>query len=86
LQGHDFDGLQDEITLLRVYIRRVLKHSAQAEDLASSILILQRLSTALFCLGRLVRIENMNGKNGRSEFMEEFNATLKLAQQDMGIK
>ena len=86
LDKHEFDGLQDEIILLRVYIRRVLFKSKPVDDLATSMLVLHRLSTALFCLSRMVRVQKMNAKSGNDEFMEDFSAALADAQKEMGIK
>ena len=52
-------GLEDEITLLRVYIRRVVELGAGTEDIFAALGILRVLSLAVATLNRLVKTQSV---------------------------
>jgi len=58
LDNHSFSGLKDEITLLRVYIRRVVENSYEVTDHTQTVELLRVISHALTTLNRLVRTQH----------------------------
>ena len=59
LDSHQFSGLQDEIILLRVFIRRVIELSKDLEDLPEAVSLLRVLSLASISLTRLLRTQKL---------------------------
>ena len=51
-------NLLDEITMLRVYIRRLLEHSDEILDIEDAMDLLRVLSLASTSLTRLIRVQN----------------------------
>jgi hypothetical protein len=54
LKAVSFDGLNDEITMLRVFIRRLIERYQSSDDLDSALAVVRALSIASFSLARLV--------------------------------
>ena len=69
LDTHNFSGLQDEITMLRVFIRGVVERSAEVESLDESIYLLRALSLATIGLTRLIRTQQLFG-TPRDDFLK----------------
>ena len=57
LDGYTFDGVKEEILVLRVIIRRTLELAQSTEDRAEVIALLRVVSLAVIALTRLVRTE-----------------------------
>ncbi len=57
LDGHEFTGLQDEIVMLRVIIRRMVEMSKDAGDFAQNIILLRGICHASDSLTRLLKTE-----------------------------
>ena len=57
LEAAKFTGLQDEINLLRVYIRRVIQIGEQTSDLSEALGILRVLCFASTSLTRLLKTQ-----------------------------
>ena len=62
-----FSGLQDEITMLRVYTRRVIELSPDIDDLETAISLLRALSLAAIAMTRLIRTQQSIGPNPADE-------------------
>ena len=61
LENHSFSGLQDEITMLRVYTRRVIELSTGLDNLPDAVSLLRVLSMAMISLSRLMRTQHLLG-------------------------
>ncbi len=72
------NGLDDEITLLRVYIRRLSDLSHKAKTLPQSLEVVRTLSLALTSLTRLMKVRHYI--SGGSNVMAD---ALKLALSDV---
>jgi len=71
LQAIPLDGLQDEIGMLRVLIRRVMELAQDIQNLDEALRLLSTLSLATANLSRLVKTQRMFSSN-----FSEFNATV----------
>ncbi|HEX9029600.1 MAG TPA: hypothetical protein VF823_10540 [Anaerolineales bacterium] len=73
-------GLQDEVWLLRAYIRRVVEMADASGEtsLGQAILALDKLGTAAMRLGRLLMTQQSLGKE-----QDEFSAALNQALEDV---
>ena len=80
-----FDGLQDEITMLRVFIRQVIERSQEVESLEDSLVVLRTLSMASFSLSRLVRIQYLISPTAMNEFMKTLDQALSAMSQKLGL-
>ncbi len=84
-----FSGLQDEITMLRVYIRRVTEMSDLITTFSDAVGLLRVLSLASISLIRLLATQNMiRSKSGQdepqpnvAEALEDLIADLPLFQK-----
>lgn len=62
--AHNFTGLAEEISLLRIYIRRVIQQSEDYNgDLEVSLIILRALCLANASLARLIKVQHFLGSN-----------------------
>jgi len=61
LESADFIGLKDEITMLRVYIRRVIDLGNDVNDLTQAISLLRVLCLASASLMRLLKTQYLLG-------------------------
>ena len=73
LEAHSFSGLEDEITMQRVIIRRLLDLYPQVATLEDSVNILRVLSLASLSLTRLMRVQHLlsGGKSGTTDMITE---------------
>jgi hypothetical protein len=67
---HDED-LREEITALRVIIRRVLELSEDIEDVNTGLRLLSTLSAAAAQLSGLVKVQAVMQQNGTEDSFEE---------------
>ncbi len=65
LNRHNFSDLQDEIIMLRVFIRHVLELGSTIEDFNQAIILLRVLTLASVGLTRLFRVRHLI--SGRSD-------------------
>jgi hypothetical protein len=89
LEGYEFSGLQDEIVMMRVLIRRVVERSGDVENLAHAVSLLRAMSLASISLTRLIRthhwISQTEGGSQKllnealSEVIEEMNLASRFA-------
>jgi hypothetical protein len=56
-------NLNDEINLIRVYIRRVIELSGQQTNLSETVDLLRHISLASLCLTRLIRTRTFLASN-----------------------
>lgn len=59
LDNHEFEGLADEITSLRVLIRNILERASETTSLEEALNILRGVSVGFFSLARLVRTNHI---------------------------
>ena len=71
LQALPLDGLQDEIGMLRVLIRRVMELAQDVQDLDQALRLLNTLSLATANLSRLVKTQHLISTD-----FSEFDATV----------
>ena len=75
-------GPDDEINLLRVYIRRVIEMGSELQDLPESLNVLRVVSLAITSLNRLLRTQHlMSGsinpvEDALNQALEEVTARL----------
>jgi hypothetical protein len=74
-----FSGLEDEIIMLRVYIRRVIDLSPEIEKLDAAISLLRALSLASIAMTRLIRTQQSIGPSP----LDELSAALSEALQEL---
>jgi len=85
LQSVPLKDLQDEISMLRVLIRRVVEFSQQASTLDEYLRLLSTLSQATANLGRLVRTQHLLAASPTSELDAAFEIALKELYQEWGL-
>jgi len=59
LDGHEFEGLTDEITMLRVLIRQIFEDVVHSKDPLTRLEGFRAISLGCFSLSRLVRTHNI---------------------------
>lgn len=77
-------GLQDEINLLRVYIRRVVELSHDAASLPEAVSLLRVLSLAATSLTRLIRTQSYIASLN-TPYKEEIEQALSEVLVELGI-
>ena len=83
LENHSFSGLQDEITMLRVYIRRVIELSNDIDNLPEAVGFLRAISLAAISLTRLLKTQLLLGGNESDEIAAVLSQA--LDQLDNGL-
>jgi hypothetical protein len=66
-----YDDLREEIAVLRVIIRRILRLATEIEDVNSGLRLLSTLSRAAAQLSGLVKVQAVMQKSGSEESFEE---------------
>ena len=66
LENLSDDGLQNEVTMIRVYLRRVLENCQDIENVTDSLRLLSGLSSAANTLTRLVKAQALLEKQSQS--------------------
>ena len=74
-----FSGLEDEIIMLRVYTRRVIEFSSEADNFDDALSLLRALSLASVAMTRLIKTQQIIGPSP----MDELNAALKEAFKEI---
>lgn len=59
IEDFQFSGLDEEITMLRIYIRRVIEMGADVQDLPRVMALLHVISLATISLTRLIRTQHL---------------------------
>ncbi len=77
------EGLRDEITMLRVVTRRVLRLARESHDLDEAMILLDTMGMAAIRLASLLRVQKLLGRDSGetaeiisqalTEVMKEFN-------------
>ena len=83
LENHSFSGLQDEITLLRVFTRRVVELSTDLENLPEAVSLLRVLSMAMISLSRLMRTHHLLGGDRGDEISLALDQALKQLSTEL---
>ena len=71
MQGLPNEDLREEITALRVIIRRVLQLSLDIEDVYTGLRLLSTLSAAAAQLSSLVKVQAVMQQNGSEDSFEQ---------------
>ena len=79
----NFKGLNEEMTMLRVFMRGVIEQSSSATSLSESIEVLRVLSLAAASLTRMARTQkfldaNRNTMEGLNELLRQDNEKLRM--------
>jgi uncharacterized protein YjcR len=82
LETNQFSGLNDEIALLRLYIRRVVELGAGLDDLTESLNLLRALCQAAAALTRLVKTQRLLS-SGQDEFSLAIDQALKEINESL---
>jgi len=64
LDGHQFEGLTDEITLLRVLIRQIFEDVIHSQNVEARLEGFRAISLGCFSLSRLVRTQHIIAPEG----------------------
>ena len=79
-----FDGLKDEIALLRVFIRHVAELGKGVEDLHEAVYLLRVLCLASSSLNRLIRTQQLLF-SGTDELSAAINEAIDIVTKEMNI-
>jgi hypothetical protein len=79
-------GLQDEISMLRVVTRRVMKLSKGVEDLDEAITVLGALGIAATRLAGLLKTQKILGGEQTDEVTAAINQALNDVIKELGIQ
>ncbi len=84
LDGHEFNGLADEITLLRVFIRQTIELAGKPSSIGEALDTLRGISLGFFSLARLVRTHHIicGADNPLRDALHE---ALDRVRHDLGI-
>ena len=84
LAESQFKGLDAEINMLRVFMRRVIEHSSEADNLTDSILVLKVLSLAAASLTRMARTQKyLTGSGDSWSTLEELSTIIKETNEKL---
>jgi hypothetical protein len=75
-------ALQDEILMLRVFMRRIIERSSEAVTLADNLEVVRVLSLATFSLTRLIRTQLFIAHEGESDFTKAIRTAIDLTSAD----
>lgn len=84
LDKANLSGLQDEITMLRLFIRRVLELGRDVEDLYEAQYLLRTVSLAVITLTRLIKTQHWLS-SGDDEVSQALKQALLEVNQEMGL-
>ena len=83
LEKCDFDGLNDEIAILRVYIRRLIQQGSDTTDLYETAGILRILCLATASLTRLIKTQHFLVSGGEDPLMRDLHRALDEITQEI---
>ena len=83
LEQCDFDGLNDEIAILRVYIRRLIQQGSDTTDLYETAGILRILCLATASLTRLIKTQHFLVSGGEDPLMSDLRRALDEVTQEL---
>jgi hypothetical protein len=81
LENCDFDGLKDEITIMRVYIRRLIQQSSDSPDLYETAGVLRILCLATANLTRLIKTQHLLISDSDDPFRDLRQALEEISQE-----
>jgi len=82
LKAVSFDGLNDEITMLRVFMRRLIERYQSSDDLASALAVVRALSIASFSLARLIHLQHTMAPSASDELRQAVKQVLASIEQE----
>jgi hypothetical protein len=71
LEKQPFFDLQDEINMLRVFIRRVVEKSSPEAAINQDLEILRTISVAVLCINRLMRTQALSGAGSTQQELNQ---------------
>jgi len=77
--------LQEEIGMLRIFIRHVIQWSQDKDGLEDSLTVLRTLSVATFSLSRLVRIQHLVTPGAEDEIRKNIEKGLTRVMEEFGL-
>jgi len=83
LEQCDFDGLNDEIAILRVYIRRLIQQGSDTTDLYQTAGILRILCLATASLTRLIKTQHFLVSGADDPLMRDLRQALDEVTQEI---
>ena len=81
LKVASFDGLNAEITLLRVFMRRLIERYQSSDDLSTALAVVRALSIASFSLARLVHLQYSMAPSASDELHQAIKQVLASFEQ-----
>ena len=79
------DGLQDEVAMLRVIIRRILELTKGCDDLEELMNVLGVLGMAATQLAGLLRVQHLLGGDENSEIARTISQAISNVSKEMGL-
>jgi hypothetical protein len=74
--AHHFEGLTEEIQLMRFYIRRLAEAGGEARDFYDLVEVTRALSQAITALTRLIHLQQSLSPNGGDELLTIFQSAI----------
>ena len=84
-EAHEFTGLNDEIAMLRVHIRRIVRAAAEIDDFYAQLDLLRVLCLSTDALTRLIRTQLLLSGSQENEVTRAFNQALEDVTKELGI-
>jgi hypothetical protein len=84
LEDCDFDGLKDEITIMRVFIRRFIEQCSDSTDLYETAGILRILCLATASLTHLIKTQHLLVSDS-DDLFSDLRQALDQVGQELGI-
>lgn len=84
LESSDFQGLAEEIAILRLFTRRLVECYAPSSDLMETILVVRTLCFASTCLNRLIRTQHLFFGPGRdTPYTDAFEQVMRELTEEL---
>ena len=80
------DGLQDEIAMMRIVTRRVLKYSQRIENIEDAITVLGALGIASKRLANLLKTQKILGEDRSGDAAAAISQALSEVVKELGIQ
>jgi hypothetical protein len=85
-EAHEFTGLNDEIVMLRVHIRRLVRAAAEIDDFYVQLDLLRSLCLATDALTRLIRTQLLLSASQQDETSIAIGQALDEVIRELGIE
>jgi hypothetical protein len=78
-------GVQDEIAMLRIYLRRLLMTSQQPQDILAAASVLRTITLAATAINRLIRTQFWISSNQENEVMQTIQQAIEEFTIEFGL-